>query len=137
MYEAFSLRRRGVLRVFLSLALASALTASPALGAKQSSTNPVVANCENHQGVLVGHFSTAQLQAGYNAIPAAARQYTACAQVIENQLANQLGSKVSTTGSSSSGGSGSTVLIIAIVVIVLLGGGTAFLAYRRSRTTGP
>jgi hypothetical protein len=99
--------------------------------------NPVIANC-NASGRLTHHYTLSQLQQAYATIPVDSREYSSCAQVIENQIQAQLSVlKVKGHPHNSSGGvSTATIVIIVVVVLILLGGGGLALRAYRHRDPG-
>jgi hypothetical protein len=124
-----------LLTALTGLAPASALakTKTKPVAAKTAPTNAILRACEHNGYQLPDTYSIAALNAAYNAIPVAAREYQTCAQVISNKISAELQShRVKNTGGGGGGG-GFPVVIVVIVVIVLIGAGGAFYSYRRNR----
>ena len=132
-------RMRRLLQPTVTLALCCLLCAVAVPAARAATgTNPVIVDCEQHNYVLQGHYTLAELQRAYDSVPAQLREYTTCAQVIQSAITALLaGHHVhGNTGGSSGGGSGLTIVIVAVVVIVLAGGGVAVFAGRKRSSAG-
>lgn len=116
--------------------LATCLVAAAAgLGAQSAiAARSPLSDCNAHNA-LTHHYSVAQLRHALATMPAEVREYTACYQIINDQMLRQLGQRIpgsSGGDSNSSGGSLiSTPLLIVLIVIVVGGGGAALAAYRR------
>jgi alkanesulfonate monooxygenase SsuD/methylene tetrahydromethanopterin reductase-like flavin-dependent oxidoreductase (luciferase family) len=117
--------------VLLGVAATTALlaAASPAIAAESSAT----ADCSAH-GRLTRSYSTAQLNAALETMPADLQEYTNCYDVIKQALLAQIpGTRhhAAVSKASSNGSFLSTPVIVAIAVLAVGGASAAGVTLRR------
>jgi hypothetical protein len=108
-----------------------------ALAKSKPTSNPVIVDCLQHPGGLIGHYTTTQLNHALQVMPAETKEYTDCPDVINRARLASLGKL---PGGGGTGGSGSflptpvlIILIVAVLVAVTLG---AIAVRRRSSAAG-
>ncbi len=125
------------MRSLRPLLIACALAGALLVPSQALALSPVITDCNTHNA-LTHHYSVSQLRHALATMPADVKEYTACYQIIDDQLFRQLGRRVPGSGSGSSGGGSfvSTPILIAVIVVILLGGGLAYAAWRRGEERG-
>lgn len=115
-------------------ALGSASLTVFVVPASAAGLSPVVQDCNAH-GQLTGHYTVAQLRDALNTMPVDVKEYTNCADVIQQALLAEIhGLK---PGQGSGGGSFLPTWLI-VVLALLVVGGAAFGVYAwRQRRAGP
>jgi len=132
------LHRRCALLCALAAIAGAGLTAAPALAAG----NAIINDCQTH-GRLTATYSVGALRHALHTLPASAKEYTDCYDVINQALLTATGRARKPGGGATGGGSGGsavpTPVIVIIVVLILAAVTFGALALRRRRmaTDGP
>lgn len=116
------------------LALGGALGLIPAAPASAAGLSPPVADCQLH-GRLTGNYSAAELRSALAGMPAYIREYSDCANILQQALLQKIG-RLNGGGSSGGGSFLPTWLIVVLAILVLAGAGFGIAALR-NRGRGP
>jgi hypothetical protein len=124
----------------------SLLTVVCALGAVSQSVfltpaaaavSPVVQDCDAH-AQLTRHYTVAQLRNALATMPVDVKEYTNCADVVQQALLAEIGALHGHSGSGQGGGSFlPTWLIVLLGVLVVGGAGFGLYAWRRGGLEPP
>lgn len=111
--------------------------AAPAPLAQAAGLSPAVADCNTH-AALTHHYTVAQLRNALATMPVDVKEYTNCADVIQQALLAEIGALHGHSGSGQGGGSFlPTWLIVLLGVLVVGGAGFGVYAWRRGGLEPP